>query len=1020
MRQYPDEKVTIEGHTDSRASDEHNMWLSQKRVESVKMYLVEEEGIPKERMAAIGYGERNPIASNTARKGMQLNRRVEIKSTGKEVIPAPTLIPARHIQEVKINEVLADVGTDGQYQRVFDTRIDTLTITMIADNGKSVKVKESVPVVEMISPLEEQVLLEQEITGITLMPTLITTLKGRTDPDCRVFIDEKETMADKGGLFTRKVELQQGENIYKTTVVNPQGYSAAIVSRILVSVEEEKGTISITATKADLEHSMEQADDTRQIGIAAESPLILKTGKEEDTATPIRQYVTRIIPNLEVRLPKEGLIYRANSIWLCGQTDKGNKVMVNGKECQVLDNGKLQHELAMKDGENEIVVTVQDEAGNVGSLSHKLMVDTDYLFLVAVADGEIGKMSAKGRIEPVKHNDRYQDGFYKDGRLAYYLKGKVRGRYLITSGFDSEKSDKKRLFSNLDPDRYYPLYGDSGQVVHDAQTQGKLYLLIEADEYNVLIGNYHTGFNDTDLASYNRTFYGGMVSYQSVVRTENGLPVTRLTLFGASVKQLSAHNEFSGRGGSLYYLKHADIIEGSEQVRIEIRDRDTNRIIKRLPQQRNADYTIKYHEGRILFNRPVPSIIQSELLIDDKILDGDNVYVVVDYEYEPNALDKGVVGLRFNQQINANLRLGATCIEEDKGVNDYQLQGVDAVLKIGRHVAIYGECASSRFDSDDNHISRDGGLSFNTIASSSNKDGDAWQIKLNTSLDNVTLSGYCQRLNPGFSSRGIIQEEGIKKYGADAKIQIAKHNSLLLKHDIQELLNNGMTTSWQKEKRSTVQLKHQMNKLNITEEYSRTEREQKKGDVVTESLACKMRFNPTDRISTYIEHQLTLRGETNYQTTLGLDAKLSDNITGRVQKTIGKQGCSSMIGLDADTGNNSKLYINHHEHAAGDNLTTIGGEARISENSKTYGQYELRGGISGKSNRALLGLNNQWDIAQGLKLNMNYEFSQTKNEKQADTTRLASSVAAEYTMSERINPSSRREAFKQPISRCFS
>jgi outer membrane protein OmpA-like peptidoglycan-associated protein len=65
----------IYGHTDSRASDEYNMGLSQRRAASVAA-VARSVGAVVER--EIGYGERQPIATNSTAAGMQKNRRVEV------------------------------------------------------------------------------------------------------------------------------------------------------------------------------------------------------------------------------------------------------------------------------------------------------------------------------------------------------------------------------------------------------------------------------------------------------------------------------------------------------------------------------------------------------------------------------------------------------------------------------------------------------------------------------------------------------------------------------------------------------------------------------------------------------------------------------------------------------------------------------------------------------------------------------------------------------------------------------
>jgi OmpA-OmpF porin, OOP family len=72
--------VRVEGHTDSRGSDAHNLRLSQRRAESVVAYLVA-RGIDADRLAAVGYGESAPVAPNDTPENMYKNRRVDMVVT---------------------------------------------------------------------------------------------------------------------------------------------------------------------------------------------------------------------------------------------------------------------------------------------------------------------------------------------------------------------------------------------------------------------------------------------------------------------------------------------------------------------------------------------------------------------------------------------------------------------------------------------------------------------------------------------------------------------------------------------------------------------------------------------------------------------------------------------------------------------------------------------------------------------------------------------------------------------------
>ncbi|MBA3065351.1 OmpA family protein [bacterium] len=74
---YPENKISIEGHTDSVGSDDYNKKLSLQRAQSIRDYLVS-KGLSKERFLVSGFGEEKPIASNRNRAGQLKNRRVEI------------------------------------------------------------------------------------------------------------------------------------------------------------------------------------------------------------------------------------------------------------------------------------------------------------------------------------------------------------------------------------------------------------------------------------------------------------------------------------------------------------------------------------------------------------------------------------------------------------------------------------------------------------------------------------------------------------------------------------------------------------------------------------------------------------------------------------------------------------------------------------------------------------------------------------------------------------------------------
>ena len=77
LKEYPNAKFAIEGHTDSVGSEANNQKLSEARASSVMNYLIE-NGVASMRLTSKGYGESKPIDSNNTREGRANNRRVEI------------------------------------------------------------------------------------------------------------------------------------------------------------------------------------------------------------------------------------------------------------------------------------------------------------------------------------------------------------------------------------------------------------------------------------------------------------------------------------------------------------------------------------------------------------------------------------------------------------------------------------------------------------------------------------------------------------------------------------------------------------------------------------------------------------------------------------------------------------------------------------------------------------------------------------------------------------------------------
>jgi peptidoglycan-associated lipoprotein len=77
LKDYPDYKLSVEGHCDERGSAEYNMALGQERADAAKAYLVQ-VGIPSGQLATVSYGKEKPVCDEHDEACWQKNRRVHI------------------------------------------------------------------------------------------------------------------------------------------------------------------------------------------------------------------------------------------------------------------------------------------------------------------------------------------------------------------------------------------------------------------------------------------------------------------------------------------------------------------------------------------------------------------------------------------------------------------------------------------------------------------------------------------------------------------------------------------------------------------------------------------------------------------------------------------------------------------------------------------------------------------------------------------------------------------------------
>jgi hypothetical protein len=702
-----------------------------------------------------------------------------------------------------------------------------------------------------------------------------------------------------------------------------------------------------------------EGETIRVVGSIYQSVRVLK-GQE---------YITEI-PVIETEgLTAKGLSETPGIDALGGQSE--TEIIIPRGEYVIEAHGSRPMDRSKRSTEEDRLSTVGNGPSTGGVSRKNITIGDDYLFFVAMGDAKVGYTFNRGNIEPVQQDDKFKKGFWSEGKAAYYLKGKIKGKYLVTSSLDTER-DKKELFKNLDPDKYYSVYGDSSSVDYKAtDTQGVLYLLIEWDRSSVLWGNYNTALTDTEFARFSRTLYGGKVHLESASTTKFGEPDTKLIVFSAQAQQKAAHNEFTGTGGSLYYLKHKDIIEGSDKVKVEVRDKVTGLVLGTEEMEEGSDYEMDYSNGRITFRESISSITESSSIISSRLLDGNPVYVVVDYEYEVKEdYDKGTVGVRVRQSISDYVSIGGTYVEEKQSTQTYKLKGTDTTIHLGKDIKLTAEYAESESEALGSFISTDGGLSFTELPTAGPSRGKAYGVKGEAHLlsNKLGLSSYYKWIDNDFSTSATSSQQGKELIGFGATLDLTPKTRLTASHDIQKLIDDGnsqtrLQVGATKTETTSVQLAHEMERLKLTGEYRHQEVTEKKDEFESETnaeedtVAVKADYKLTDKIDVSLEQQATLKGESNHQTTVGIEAEVNDWLSLRGKETVGTRGASTSIG--ATLGVKDRFEVsgdytrtNYRAGEVGDRAS-LGASAKINEKTEVHSTYAVTDSMGGGKTQSL-------------------------------------------------------------------
>ncbi len=488
---------------------------------------------------------------------------------------------------------------------------------------------------------------------------------------------------------------------------------------------------------------------------------------------------------------------------------EGHNVWLAGKKVPVNENGEFISEELFPRGMHTIEVAVLDEEGNGELFLRDMEFARNDWFYVALGDVTAAQDNTTGPARLVtKDEDQFNNDLNVFGRFAYYTEGSFGDDWMLTSSADTQEGPMDEIFSNflekdsrallrrLDPDLFYPTFADDSTLEERAPTSGKFYLRLQKHNNYGILGNFTIGYLDTTLAQIDRGLYGATAHYESEEYTSFGEQKLLVEGFAAEPGTVAGRDEFRGTGGSLYFLRQQDILIGSDRLRIEVRDKDSDVVIAVKNLVPVIDYDLDYLQGRILLSKPLASIADDGLLVSDTSLSGNPVYLVSRYEFSPGLteIDTLATGGRSHYWVNDNVKVGITASSQQQANQDSKLNGVDLTLRKNAGTWVKVEAASSEGAGPGALNSIDGGFSFNSLNNGNDPSAksNAYRLEGSALIDDLISGGkgnatfYAQQSDAGFSAPGQLTATDLTLFGGRYTTALTKRTRLDVKADSRE------------------------------------------------------------------------------------------------------------------------------------------------------------------------------------------------------------------------------------------
>ncbi|MEP1766678.1 MAG: hypothetical protein ABJJ53_08595 [Sulfitobacter sp.] len=431
-----------------------------------------------------------------------------------------------------------------------------------------------------------------------------------------------------------------------------------------------------------------------------------------------------------------------------------------GERVRPDSEGRLVIERILPKGEHVVDVQILG-GGQYVELTRPIDVSAAEWFYVAVADLTYGRY---------RNGDTGNSYSESKGRFQYYVEGETENGYQITSSLDTGEEELSEVFKRLDekdpndiieridPNTGYATYGDDSTIVDNTPTSGKFYVRIERDNNYLVWGDVQAQLRGNGLIRNERNVYGAEVHLESEAVTTHGDAKSSFDAYASQPEQAVGRDVFRATGGSVYFLSRQDIEPGTQVLTAQLRDDATGRVIETVSLIEGRDYQINELQGLVTLNDPLSATLDRRL-ISSTVGGDETITLIAQYEYTPTSsdIDGFSFGARVEHWITDDVRIGASAISDDDGIDTQRSAAVDLRYRFGANSFVQLDYARSEGPGFETTLSNDGGLVFDT-APVVNGDGEAVKVEAQVDLRDIgsartgVIGGYYEDRTEGFTS----------------------------------------------------------------------------------------------------------------------------------------------------------------------------------------------------------------------------------------------------------------------------